>query len=111
VSTWEKAMTDADREPEPADVLPPTHVTQTRNQARGARPPVPAGLKSHEYTQAQLIDVCKWLLTDGLQLDRDERVEQALRELGFQRRGPRIAERLTRAVEIAQRHADREEQR
>jgi hypothetical protein len=48
-------------------------------------------------------------MTDRLQRDRTERIEEAMRELGFQRKGSRITERLGRAVEIAQAQADRME--
>lgn len=35
VSAWEKAMIDANREPEPAEVLPPPYVVSTPSVARG----------------------------------------------------------------------------
>lgn len=77
---------------------------------RGPRPAVPYGLPTiDDYTDEQLIALCWWLICDGLQLDRQERVTQAMAELGFHRRGKKIRERLESAIEIAQHHADRTE--
>ncbi|MER5388557.1 AAA domain-containing protein [Saccharopolyspora sp. NPDC002686] len=104
---WEQAMIDADRElpavvPEPEDPTPQPHVE------RGPRPSVLAGLKTNDYTDADLIAICRWLTTDQLPLDREERINQALKELGFRRRGSRIVARLTRAVDIARSQMDEE---
>ncbi|MFI6028132.1 AAA domain-containing protein [Amycolatopsis magusensis] len=107
VKAWEEAMLHGDREPEPS----PRPVVRTPVPAaseRGPRPPVRPGLKIQEYSHAQLTEICGWLMTDRLLLDREDRIEQVLRELGFQRRGSRIVERLGHAVDAAQRQADRE---
>ena len=76
---------------------------------RGLRPNVPIGLLIDDYTDQQLIGLCVWLIDDRLALDREERMTQAMGELGFKRRGRKIVERLARAVEIAQHLADTEE--
>jgi hypothetical protein len=52
--------------------------------------------------------LASWLLSDGFQLDRDTRINQAITELGFKKRGRVIVERLTRAFEQAQHTADKE---
>ncbi|SFT98130.1 AAA domain-containing protein [Actinopolyspora lacussalsi subsp. righensis] len=122
VKAWEQAMIDAEREPAPAvpdkpespgntgdtgdtgDTGPP-EVTITR----GPRPAITPGLRIADYDEKELVELCGWLLTDRLPLDRQERIEQAMRELGFKRKGSRIVERLTRAVDIAQRQADKEQ--
>jgi hypothetical protein len=101
------------RTPRPDNSAEPANTTaeQVRHASdRGPRPAVPYGLPTIEdYTDEQLIGLCWWLICDGLQLDRQERVTQAMAELGFQRRGKKIRERLERAIEIAQHHADRTE--
>lgn len=110
VKAWEAAIRDADRvNPLPetpwdtgADSPPP-------ESHRGPRPDVPAGMKTDEYGEADLIAICRWLLGDGLQFDREERLSQALHELGFKRRGRKIVERLSRAIDIAQGQADKED--
>jgi hypothetical protein len=53
--------------------------------------------------------VCYWLISDGLPVDCETRVRQAMAELGFRNKGKKIAERLTSALQIAQSHADRAE--
>ncbi|MFJ7210918.1 AAA domain-containing protein [Amycolatopsis sp. NPDC098790] len=110
VIAWQQAMADADAAPptvsrtvapQPADPPPAAF--------RGPRPRVPAGMSIQEYSERQLIEICRWHMSDGLLLDRDERLRQVMAELGFQRRGPRITERLGRAIDIAQNLADKEE--
>ncbi|HEX5120595.1 MAG TPA: AAA domain-containing protein [Pseudonocardiaceae bacterium] len=104
VRVWEAAMRGGDEPRQPASVVtPPPKITIMR----GPRPPVSPGRKTNEYSDAELISLCRWLLTDRLQRDRTERIEEAMRELGFQRKGSRIVQRLTRAVDIAQDQADR----
>lgn len=76
---------------------------------RESRPEVSYGLLIDEYSDHQLIGLCRWLISDGLPLDRQERVRQAMRELGFQKRGRKIRERLERAVDVAQALADKDE--
>lgn len=111
VKAWEDAIRDADREaPEPKPSQRAEQDPQPSAEfRRGPRPDVRPGLKTDEYTEAHLIAICRWLLRDGLQLDREQRLSQGLRELGFKRRGRKIAERLTRAIDIAQDQADKED--
>jgi very-short-patch-repair endonuclease len=108
LEAWETAMAEGDREP--PQITPPTSpVAENATRVeRTARPHIPAGRKINEYTQRDLISICLWLMSDQLQIDREERIGQVLKELGFQRRGPRIVERLRAAVSIAQDYADKE---
>ncbi|GAA4666276.1 AAA domain-containing protein [Amycolatopsis dongchuanensis] len=111
VAEWEKAMADADVGEASAAAAQPSRSPEVRatSPQRGPRPPVLRGLRIQDYSERQLIDICRWLLTDGLLLDRDDRLQQAMAELGFRRRGSLIVEKLTRAIEVAQQLADREE--
>lgn len=86
----------------------PTPAVQ-RPSGRGPQPDVPYGLPIDDYTKRELIALCRWLVSDRLPLDRQQRITQAMDELGFQRRGKKIVERLGRAVDIAQNLADKEE--
>lgn len=110
VKSWEQAVADADKAPVRPSSAAATQDHEPDDPAvrRGPRPDVPRGLKTTDYTEEQLIALCRWLLSDGLQLDRDERLGQALRELG-KRRGRVITERLHRALDIAQSQQDRED--
>ncbi len=65
------------------------------------RPRIRVGLKIAEYADYELEDVFSWLLSDELFTTRDARIEQAMRELGFSRRGKNIIDRLTTAYETA----------
>ncbi|MGW2659972.1 AAA domain-containing protein [Nocardia tengchongensis] len=108
VEAWKQAAVDADND----HVLEPP-VVQTPETlpapTRGLRPNIPAGLKIGEYRNQELISLCRWLMTDGLHLDKEDRLVQAMAELGFQRRGTRITDRLLSAISDAQRLADQEE--
>src|SRR5690606_19153615 len=77
--------------------------------ARGPRPDVAPGLGITAYEERELIALCLWLFQDGLQLSRDERIKQAMTELGFRNRGRRIVARLQHVVDIAQHLTDQKE--
>ncbi|HVV11321.1 AAA domain-containing protein [Amycolatopsis sp.] len=113
VAAWEKAMADADvagpAEMRAADPLPRAAPAPPVIR-REPRPNVPSGLRIQDYSERQLVQVCRWLMTDGLLLDKDERLQEAMTELGFRRRGSLIVERLGRAVGRAQQLADNGEE-
>lgn len=126
LSAWRAAIAGSALPPEPSVQPPPMTVArlglgapEQLNQSeqpavrsgdhRGTRPAVPTGLSIDEYADQQLVALCVWLINDGLALDREERMTQAMRELGFKKKGKKIVERLTSAIEIAQHLADKEE--
>ncbi|MDQ0379182.1 AAA domain-containing protein [Amycolatopsis thermophila] len=110
ISAWQRAMDEADAPSAEDPVLESdVEIPEDIAVSRSPRPRVPAGLPIHQYTERQLVEVCRWLMTDRLHLSRDERLAQAMADLGFQRRGPRIVERLTAAIDVAQKLADQEE--
>ena len=59
------------------------------------------GLQIVDYRPVELVELFRWLLSDGLLLDPDERMRQAREELGFTRRGKRIDASLGQALERA----------
>lgn len=73
------------------------------------RPWCESTLVNHSSHHTELIGLCRWLISDGPPLDRQERITRAMEELGFKRRGKKIVERLERAVDIAQDLADKAE--
>ncbi|WP_410601700.1 AAA domain-containing protein [Amycolatopsis sp. lyj-90] len=107
VAAWHRAHDVAEPEPERSPAAEPEPAVN--KPSRGPKPQVPAGLRITEYSERQLIELCRWLMTDRLHLDRDERLKEAMAELGFQNRGKVIVERLNKAIEIAQHLADKEE--
>jgi len=59
--------------------------------------------KIDEYGFGEIVSICRWLLRDGLLLDRDTRIDQAVEQLGFQRRGSKIVQRVNEALDRAER--------
>jgi hypothetical protein len=115
VTAWRKAVVDHDEmynESAPnaqAETPPPDEVWMSPPaRDRGPRPFLPAGSKIDDFTDEHLISLMYWLMRDGRQEDRADRIDQAIRELGFRRRGRRIVERLSHATEIAQHLTDEE---
>ncbi|WP_263399603.1 AAA domain-containing protein [Saccharopolyspora pogona] len=109
VKAWEQAILDTDPEPDPEPAVPqPSTEDAPVMVRRGPKPDVPVGLKTQEYTDEHFVGLCHWLMTDGLPLDREERITQALQEIG-KRRGRVLVARLSRAIEIAQSLIDQEE--
>ncbi|MEU1841134.1 AAA domain-containing protein [Micromonospora chersina] len=112
VARWKQAVDRADHAPKTRPAPATTqHISQPPSPTasrRGLRPQVPIGLRITDYTREQLVQICTWLLSDQLQRDRDERLQEAMTELGFRKRGSVIIQRLTEALDIAQRRADRE---
>ncbi|MEV0611087.1 AAA domain-containing protein [Polymorphospora rubra] len=111
VTRWKQAVDRADHSPPVQPTTAPSpHASRTAAPAsrRGPRPAVPSGLRITEYSRGQLVQLFAWLLSDQLQRDRDERIQEAMSELGFRKRGSVIIQRLTEALEIAQQRVDRE---
>jgi hypothetical protein len=52
-----------------------------------------------------VVSICQWLLRDGLPLDRDTRIKQAITELGFKQRRSKIVQRINEALDSAERMA------
>lgn len=115
VAAWQKAVVDYDEASIPSDaeaqleVAPPDGLwMDPPARDRGPRPFLPAGSKIDDFSDENLISLMYWLMRDGRQEDRSDRIDQAIRELGFRRRGRRIVERLSRAADIAQHLTDEE---
>jgi very-short-patch-repair endonuclease len=110
VEEWKTAVHDADRIPVAAKQQAPAQdASEKPKPARGGtRPAVTAGMRITEYSDTDLTAIARWILSDGFQLDRDTRIAQVMAELGFRKRGRVIVDRLTHALERAQRIVDRE---
>jgi hypothetical protein len=65
---------------------------------RGLRPNIPLRSKIGDYTQAELIALIRWILSDGCLQTDDEIYAEMLRDLGFKRRGVRIEEAVRAAL-------------
>lgn len=90
-----------------------THATESREgtltsfsgrfPSRGPRPDIPCGLPIRKYELADLIDLIKWIQSDGRLRTNEELLVEAMRELGFKHLGPRIREAIERAILAARR--------
>lgn len=126
-TAWDRAIDAADRDDEaapqpvepgprgPADqddqsAFPASASTAARPEGRdrGPRPPISRLPNIRDYTPGQLTELCTWLLRDGLALDRETRMRQAMDELGFHRLASEIRKRLGAAVDGAERKAARQ---
>lgn len=106
VESWRRSVDLFDHEPSPAparSAAPPPPDTPSR----GPRPAIPRREQITDYASYDLVRICTWLLSDGLPLAREDRISQAVTELGFRRRGRLIVERLNAAFDQAERGATR----
>lgn len=79
---WAKAAVPDDREP----------------------PPIQVGRSSiDDYTDAELVQLVRWIESDTLLRTKDQLIDEAVRELRFQRRGKKIVAALERAIAVARR--------
>jgi very-short-patch-repair endonuclease len=112
VESWQKAMLETDRDLDP--VPPPVRPVSPSPEAvveRGRRPAFLAAerrSKIDDYLDRELVELCSWLLTDRLQIDRDTRIGQAIDELGFRRRTTKMDQRIGAALTRAQQFTDRQ---
>jgi very-short-patch-repair endonuclease len=75
----------------------PEPETSPSNQ-RGQRPNVPQRSKIGDYTQAELVALIRWILSDGCLQTDDQICAEMVQELGFKRRGVRIEEAVRAAL-------------
>ncbi len=66
---------------------------------RGTRPNVPKRSTIDDYTQAELMSLIRWILSDGCLRTDEEILKVMLPELGFKRRGARIDRAVFAAIE------------
>jgi very-short-patch-repair endonuclease len=90
----DKSSTSAEEPTKPADFPP-------KGDVRCARPEIPLRETIDEYEFEELVRLIRWIKSDGRLRTDEEILSEAVRELGFKRRGVRIDEKLRRAIESA----------
>lgn len=70
-------------------------------QRRGSRPPVLHRTAIHEYSHGELVELVRWINSDGRLRTDEEIIEEMVDELGFGRRGRNIEAAIRRAIETA----------
>ena len=108
VEHWERACREAENDVQQEDDEPraplatPVISAEDEIARRGRRPRLARWDRIADYSDSDLHKLALWLLKDDLALTRDDRINQAIAELGFQRRGKIIVERLSKAIGEAQ---------
>jgi very-short-patch-repair endonuclease len=67
-------------------------------QRQGPRPWVTPGYPIETYSDAELLNLARWIRSDDALRTQDELLQEMMRELGFQRRGKNVVTRLTAAI-------------
>jgi hypothetical protein len=89
---------DPAESPSPAVTAPPS---------RGPRPRIPRYANITDYSLPTLAALMTWLESDGLLRTEEEVIDEAIRELGFARHGPRIDAALSQALKVSRYHRGR----
>ncbi|MEX2447245.1 MAG: AAA domain-containing protein [Solirubrobacterales bacterium] len=73
-------------------------VSDDRLNSRGPRLSRLGRPSIDDYTDTELVQLIRWIESDTLLRTRDQLIDEAMRELGFRRRGKRIVVALERAI-------------
>jgi very-short-patch-repair endonuclease len=102
VQRWREASAEPLAQPPPRPAPTTAPDIPGIDARRGPRPPAPRRGTIDEYGFEEIVSICRWLLQDGLLLNRDTRIDQAIEQLGFQRRGSKIVQRIDAALDRAE---------
>lgn len=86
-----------------SSVVPTQSGIEPTAASRPTRPDIGGGRPITEYSQHQLVDLVRWIESDGSARTHDELLTTAVAELGFRRRGSRIVAALENAIATAHR--------
>jgi len=116
VRAFEVAVRDADSTTDPIIVAASAMLgkpaqqpapTAPADKPRGLRPPVLSYLPITQYSLSDLVALVRWIQSDGRLRTDDEILDEIVRDLGFQRRGPRIVATIREAIAAAKQSAGR----
>jgi hypothetical protein len=113
VAAYQDAVAAADAKrtpvnPDPVvadDPTPTVHLSDLDDGRPEPRPEVEAGQPIGAYSHGQLVALVRWIDSDTLLRTEEEILDEVMRELGFQRKGPRIREAVLAAVREVRRSA------
>jgi len=110
IAAYQEAIriADGDKRPQPTpppqpETLRTTSPQQAAPRRKAEHPWVPRGYPIGEYSDGQLLSLAQWIKSDGMLRTEDELLDEMMRELGFQRRGKNITDRLTAAIRASRR--------
>jgi hypothetical protein len=81
-----------------ADQGAPSPAMPAAGLRTGSRPWIVPSQPIDAYSDAELIELARWIRSDDALRTEDELLREMMRELGFQKRGKNIAARLTAAI-------------
>lgn len=84
--------------PQPLKPPAPVQPTVEPQVQRKPRPNVPQRDRIDQYSLDELVQLIRWILSDGCLRTDDEIVSEMVRELGFKKRGTRIEARVLKAI-------------
>jgi len=67
---------------------------------RGPRPPVPVRTSINQYAQGELLQLLRWIASDGQLRTDDQMIDEMVIALGFSRRGSRIESAIQHAISL-----------
>jgi very-short-patch-repair endonuclease len=76
----------------------PQELSISNAPRRASRPTIPQRPRIDDYSDNELLSLLQWVQSDQVLRSNDEIIRQLLPQLGFQRLGPRIEERLMKAI-------------
>ena len=74
------------------------HGTRSETLKRGPRPPIPVRTSISEYREGELIQLLRWIASDGQLRTDDQIIDEVIPTLGFSRRGVRIESAIRSAI-------------
>ena len=78
----------------------PKHTTTSAIPKRGPKPPVPVRTSISEHHGSELIELIKWIASDGQLRTDDQIIDEIVPVLGFGRRGARIDRAVRSAIAL-----------
>jgi very-short-patch-repair endonuclease len=102
IKAYEQAVRDSDSlSPSPAESVETESVQQEliSSSAKKTRPAIPQRKSIVDYSEAELLELVRWWQSDGILRSDDEIIAGLVPELGFQRRGRLIVDRLTSVIQ------------
>ena len=102
VAAWKKAVADTDRSQQTMASGTPNGNRPVFDQpapaARKGPRPVEQGFQIRQYHPHELVELIRWIKSDGLLRTDQELLGIAVKELGFYKKGKLIVEALTKAI-------------
>ena len=103
IAAYGAAVLAADEATPAATPVIPPGVESPPGPTRSPRPDVHAWGQIDEFTDRELQAIVRWIESDTLLRSRDELLAEAMRELGFARRGSKIVARIGAAIDATRR--------